>query len=67
MADSNDRRDQQQRELECLRLASDLRQFAKETLDPVLKEHCLRMAQQWTDQAEELARGDPGDSESLDQ
>jgi hypothetical protein len=34
--------------LECLRLASDLRQLAKETLDPDLKEHCLRMAKQWS-------------------
>jgi hypothetical protein len=56
MSNSNERRERQQRELECLRLASDLRQFANETLDPVLKEHCLRMAQQWTDQAEELAK-----------
>ena len=33
-------------DLECLRLASDLRQLAKATLDPDLKAHCLRMATQ---------------------
>ena len=52
MSDSNDRRDDQKRELECLRLASDLTQLAKETLDPDLKVHCLRMAKQWSDEAD---------------
>jgi hypothetical protein len=33
-------------ELERLRLASDLRQLAKETLDLDFREHCLRMAEQ---------------------
>jgi hypothetical protein len=33
-------------DLECLRLASDLRQLARATLDPDLREHCLRMAKQ---------------------
>jgi hypothetical protein len=60
MSDSNDRRDDQKRELECLRLASDLRQLAKETLDPDLKAHCLRMAKQWTNEADEPARTDVG-------
>ena len=41
MSDSNDRRDDQKRELERLRLVSDLRQLAKETLDPDLKAYCL--------------------------
>ena len=40
------------RELECLRLASDLTQLATETLRPDLKAHCIRMARIWTDQAE---------------
>ena len=49
MSDSeNDRK----RELECLRLASDLTRLATETLNPELKAHCLRMANLWTDQAE---------------
>jgi hypothetical protein len=41
---------EQKRELECLRLASDLRQLSKETLNPNLRAHCLRMAGIWTDQ-----------------
>ena len=41
-----------QRELECLRLASDLTRLATETLNPEVKAHCLRMANLWTDQAE---------------
>ena len=47
MSDSNY---EQKRELECLRLASDLRQMSRETLNPNLKAHCLRMAGVWTDQ-----------------
>ncbi len=45
----NDRK----RELECLRLASDLTQLATETLNPDLKAHCLRMAGRLSDQAEQ--------------
>ena len=41
MSASNDDR---KRELECLRLASDLMQLASDTLKPLLKAHCLRMA-----------------------
>jgi hypothetical protein len=53
MADSeNDHK----RELECLRLASDLKQFAHETLNPILKAHCLRMAKQWSGEADEPAK-----------
>jgi hypothetical protein len=48
MSDSNDHK----RDLECLRLASDLRQLASDTLNPHLKEHCLRMAQVWSAEAE---------------
>jgi hypothetical protein len=66
MSDSNDRRDDQKRELECLRLASDLRQLAKETLDPDLRAHCLRMAKQWSNQADKLAKDDAGVDEGLD-
>jgi hypothetical protein len=55
MSDSNDRRDDQKRELECLRLASDLRQLAKETLDLDLRAHCLRMAKHWSGEGDEPA------------
>ena len=41
---------EQKRELECLRLASDLTQLSRETLKPDLKAHCLRMAGVRTDQ-----------------
>ena len=47
--------DERKRQLECLRLASDLVQLAKGDLDPVLKAHCLRMASAWTDQAQKAA------------
>jgi hypothetical protein len=40
------------RELECLRLASDLMQLAADTLNPHLKAHCLRMAKIWSGEAE---------------
>jgi hypothetical protein len=40
------------RELECLRLASDLMQLAADTLNPHLKAHCLRMAKVWYREAE---------------
>jgi hypothetical protein len=60
MSNSDDRRDDQMRELECLRLASELRHLAKETLSPALKAHCLRMAKQWSDEADERAKYDTG-------
>jgi hypothetical protein len=44
----NDRK----RELECLRLASDLTQLATETPNPGLRTHFLRMAKAWTDQTD---------------
>jgi hypothetical protein len=50
MSDSNDHK----RDLECLRVASDLSQLASDTLNPRLKEHCLRMAEVWSAQAEKL-------------
>lgn len=40
------------RELECLRLASDLVHLAANTLNPHLKAHCIRMAKVWSDEAE---------------
>jgi hypothetical protein len=54
-------------ELECLRLASDLRQFAKETLDPDLKAHCLQMAKQWSGEVDEPAQDDNGVDKDLGQ
>ncbi len=44
--------DDRKRELECLRLASDLKQLASDTLNPSLKAHCLRMAKLWSAEAE---------------
>jgi hypothetical protein len=56
MSDSNN---EQKHALECLRLASDLMQLSKETLNPNLKAHCLRMAGVWTDQAAPGSTDDP--------
>lgn len=50
MSDSDNER---KLELECLRLASDLMQLDKDTLDRDLKTHCLRMAKVWSDRAEQ--------------
>lgn len=41
------------RELERLRLASDLMQLAADTVNPDLKEHCLRRARIWSGEPEE--------------
>jgi hypothetical protein len=65
MFDPNDRRDDRKRELECLRLASDLRQLAKETLDPDLRAHCLRIAKQGSDEADEPTKDDTGVDKDL--
>jgi hypothetical protein len=43
-------------ELECLRLASDLEQLAKDTLNPDLKAHCLRIVKQWSGEADVPAK-----------
>jgi hypothetical protein len=40
------------RELECLRLASDLTQLAADTVNPHLRAHCLRMAKVWSAEAQ---------------
>jgi hypothetical protein len=65
MSDPNDPRDDQKLELECLRLGSDLRQLAKVTLDPDLKTHCLRMAKQWSGEADEQGNDDAGVDKGL--
>jgi hypothetical protein len=67
MFDPNDRRDEGKRELECMRLASDLRQLAKETLDPDLKARFLRIAKQWSDEADEPTKDDTGVDKDLSQ
>ena len=53
-----DSEDENKFELECLRQASDLRQLAKETPNQDLKEHCLRIAKQWSGEADEPAQDD---------
>jgi hypothetical protein len=40
------------RGLECLRLASDFTQMSRDTLNPDLHAHCVRMASYWSDQAD---------------
>jgi hypothetical protein len=49
----SDSENNRKRELECLRLASDLTQLASETPDLDLKAHYRRIANIWTDQAEQ--------------
>jgi hypothetical protein len=44
--------DDQKRELECLRLASDLERLAKDHPDRDLKAHCLAMARFWSGHAD---------------
>jgi len=51
-----DTENERKRELECLRLASDLRQLGRNTLDPRLRAHCERMAEIWSDHS----RKNPG-------
>jgi len=54
MSDSqNDRK----RELECLRLASELTQLATKTLNLDLKVRFLRMAKHWADQTDQREIG----------
>jgi hypothetical protein len=50
---------EQKHELECLRLASELMQLSRETLNPNLKAHCLRMAGVWTDRVALRLTDDP--------
>lgn len=57
MSDSNDDR---KRDLECLRLASDLTQLANDIINPNLKAHCHRMAKVWSREAEKKPSEDAG-------
>jgi hypothetical protein len=52
----SDSENDSKRMLECLRLASDLNQLANDTLNPDLKAHCLRMAKQWSGEADAPAK-----------
>jgi hypothetical protein len=61
----SDSENDNKRELECLRLASDLMQLSRETLNPNLKAHCLRMAEVWTDQAALGPTDDPAPPNQL--
>jgi hypothetical protein len=45
-------------DLECLRLASDLMQLSRDSLNPDLQAHCIQMAKYWS----ERANGDPNQS-----
>jgi hypothetical protein len=56
---------EQKRELECLRLASDLTQLSRETLNPDLQAHCLRMAGVWTDRVVLRLTDDPAPPNEL--
>lgn len=67
MSYPEDRHDERKRELECLRLTSDLLQLAKETLDPDFRAHCLRMAKHWSDEADESAEDSTGADRDLGQ
>jgi hypothetical protein len=53
---------QNKRQLECLRLASELTQLAKSTQNPDLKARFLRMAEVWSDHAHQ---GHPDDDAVL--
>ena len=59
----SDSQDELKRTLEYLRLASELMEMARSTVNPELKAHCLRMARKWTERAEQDSPreiGDPG-------
>jgi hypothetical protein len=38
-------------DLECLRLASDLMQLSRDSLNPDLQSHCIQMAEYWSQRA----------------
>jgi hypothetical protein len=54
------------RSLECLRLASDFIQLSRDTLDPALQAHCVRMASFWSNQAERNPKRDDAGLDHLD-
>lgn len=62
MSDPNNRNDDRKRRLECLRLAADFRQLARETSAPDKVAQYLRMAEHWTAQADAPDPDDTGGS-----
>jgi hypothetical protein len=52
------------RDLECLRLASDFIQMSRDTLDPNLRAHFLRMAEYWSDQAHRDSKENPASQDN---
>jgi hypothetical protein len=54
------------RDLECLRLASDLVQLSRDALNPDLQAHCIRMASYWSDQASSNSNQDDTSLDDLD-
>jgi hypothetical protein len=55
----SDFQNQRKRELEYLRLASDLAQLARDTPNPGLRKRCDRMSKYWSDQAVSLTEQFP--------
>lgn len=55
------------RDLECLRLASDLMQMSRDALTPDLKAHCVQMASYWSDQANADPLEDIASPDDLDE
>lgn len=47
------------RDLECLRLASDLIALSRGTLNPRLRAHCARMASYWSGEVDRDLKEDP--------
>jgi hypothetical protein len=54
------------RDLECLRLASDFMQLFRDTLNPDLQAHCLRMANYWSEQVDGNPKMDPSSPDDLE-
>ncbi|MGY4306959.1 hypothetical protein ACVIJ6_004202 [Bradyrhizobium sp. USDA 4369] len=52
---------------ECLRLAADFTQLSRETLDPDVQAHCVRMATFWTDRATLGPETEPTRSDRADE
>lgn len=47
------------RDLECLRLASDFLQLSRDTLNPQLRAHFIRMADYWTCHPDRVSKTNP--------
>jgi hypothetical protein len=51
--------DGEKHDLECMRLASDFIQLSRDTLNPELQAHCVKMAKYWSKQADGLKEKTP--------